>query len=224
MTTVASARQQRSSASAIVFSPGAHRGNTGHPLCADACQQVPTQATTRVGWRIMAHNQVLRGACRLRKTAKGGFSIPRLAPRQAPSIFFHFLNSSDCHVFRVYEISVVNWRASHSAIADASNRITGKPRHHSSARTASTGYQPDPGQAGQSSARHCSRAQHQTQHHAGIEGTDVQTGSHGVATVDATSKKILCANPDGKRATNSSGRLYGARRQQIACVERLHGD
>ncbi|ABA74740.1 hypothetical protein Pfl01_3002 [Pseudomonas fluorescens Pf0-1] len=67
-------------------------------MCADACQQVPTQATTRVGWRIMAQlNQVLRGAYRLRKTAKGGFSLPRLAPRRAHCSFFHFLNSSDCH-------------------------------------------------------------------------------------------------------------------------------
>ena len=79
---------QRSSATAIAFSPEAHRGNTGHPLCADACQHVPTQATIRVGWRIMAQsNQVLRGACRQRQTAKGGLSFPRLARRQAHSSF-----------------------------------------------------------------------------------------------------------------------------------------
>jgi hypothetical protein len=42
-------------------------------------------------------NQVLRGACRLRKTVKGGFSVPRLVPRQAHSSFFYFLNSSDFH-------------------------------------------------------------------------------------------------------------------------------
>lgn len=32
-------------------------------------------------------NQALRGACRLRQTAKGGFSLPRLATRQAHSSF-----------------------------------------------------------------------------------------------------------------------------------------
>jgi hypothetical protein len=42
-------------------------------------------------------NQVLRGACRLRMTAKGGFSLPRLAHRQAHSSFFLFLISSDFH-------------------------------------------------------------------------------------------------------------------------------
>lgn len=41
-----------------------------------------------------AVNPVLRGAFRLRKTVKGGFSVPRLAPCQADSSFFL---SSDSH-------------------------------------------------------------------------------------------------------------------------------
>ena len=37
-----------------------------------------------------AVNQALRGVVRLRKTVKGGLSVPRLAPCQAPSSLFSF--------------------------------------------------------------------------------------------------------------------------------------
>lgn len=89
MTTAATQRQQRSSASAVVFkfrSPPAKHWAPFVRGCVPV-RSDPGHDKGRLANRY-AVKQALRGAFRLREIVKGGFSLPRLALASGPLFTF----------------------------------------------------------------------------------------------------------------------------------------